>query len=76
MDSKALLLAIFLIFSAGMAAADELTGSCSSVSTQCELSVNNLELCNTSGATRTYTATAQGEVAKWLSIIPKTVTLD
>ena len=76
MDFKVFLIAALLVFSSGIAAADELTGSCSSVSTQCELSINNLELCNTSGITKTYNASVSGEVADWLSIIPKKVTLD
>ena len=76
MNPKIMLISALLIFSAMSVGADEFLGSCSSVSTQCELAISNLQLCNDSPETRTYNTSIQGEVASWLSIIPKTVTIE
>ncbi len=54
----------------------ELNGSCGNDSIQCELSLNNLELCNDSGVTETYNNYFKGgEVAGWFNVVPGRVTL-
>lgn len=76
MDKRLIILGLILLVFGGIAArAASLEGECSSTSVQCELSVNNLRLCNDSGTTHTYKTYADGAMAKWVNIIPSTVTL-
>ncbi|MFH1225313.1 MAG: VWA domain-containing protein [Candidatus Diapherotrites archaeon] len=75
MDKRLVILGFILLVFGGIARAASLEGECSSTSVQCELSVNNLKLCNDSGVTHTYKTYAEGPIAQWVNIIPSTVTL-
>ncbi len=72
---KYIVLGIILIMLVSFGKAVQLQGSCSSVSYQCDLSVNDLQVCNNSPYTDTFTASATGDVANWVNIIPETFTL-
>ncbi|MBU0662164.1 VWA domain-containing protein [Candidatus Micrarchaeota archaeon] len=75
MDRRIILLGIMLILFGSVVKAASLSGSCSSTNVQCELSLNDLKLCNDSGKTHTYHTSAQGEFGKWITVIPGDVTL-
>ncbi len=52
-----------------------LTGTCDNVSTQCDLSLRELELCNNSASTETYSSYFSGNTSSWFNVLPGRVTL-
>ncbi|MBS3058873.1 MAG: VWA domain-containing protein [Candidatus Diapherotrites archaeon] len=76
MDKRFLLLGVIVLLFGAAVRAVELSGSCSSASTQCELSINELEVCNDSLEAHTYTARTSGEVASWVNVLPERFSLE
>jgi len=70
-----ILLGIFLILFVALANAQAISGTCSSVTNQCDLSINNMELCNDSPVQHTYNIAFDGEANNWFNVIPDKVTL-
>ena len=75
MNTKAILLGILILCMGVYAYSADISGSCSGTSTQCEISLNNLELCNDSLNTETYNSYFNGEYASWFNVVPGKVTL-
>ena len=76
MDKRFLLLGVIVLLFGAAVRAVELSGSCSSAITQCELSINELEVCNDSLEAHTYTARTSGEVASWVNVLPERFSLE
>ena len=75
MNTKAILLGILILCMGVYAYSADISGSCSGTSTQCEISLNNLELCNDSLNPETYNSYFNGEYASWFNVVPSKVTL-
>lgn len=75
MDARIVILGLAMVVIGVFANAAYLEGSCSSTNIQCQLSLNDLKLCNDSGKRETYTVSARGEAAGWISVIPDSVQL-
>jgi len=75
-DYKLIIFGLFAVIMGAYAHSAELSGTCDVSSTQCDITVNDFEVCNTSNATETYTAFFQGGASQWFSIIPNRVTLE
>jgi len=75
MNQKAILVGLLLIIFGVYAQSADISGSCGNSSLQCELSLNNMVLCNNSLRTETYNAYFNGQYADWFNVIPNQVTL-
>ncbi|MFH1587881.1 MAG: VWA domain-containing protein [Candidatus Diapherotrites archaeon] len=68
-----MLLVLALIFPAAYAL--EINGNCDNSITQCELGINDLEVCNNSTQRDFFNVTLSGEAAKWVTVLPSTLEL-
>ncbi|MAG18414.1 MAG: hypothetical protein CL944_02990 [Candidatus Diapherotrites archaeon] len=75
MDYKILLAGLLLLIFGVYAHSADVSGTCGDDSLQCEISLNNMELCNNSTVTETYDAYFNGEYSQWFNVIPNQVTL-
>lgn len=76
MDWKILFAGALLLVFGIYAHSAELSGTCSNTAVQCELSINELKLCNDSDETEDYTTYLNGESAQWFNVIPNRLTLE
>lgn len=71
-----ILAGFFLILIAILVNGQAISGTCSTVSNQCDTTINNMELCNDSPVQHTYSLDFEGEVADWFTILgPEQITL-
>ncbi|MBI5553171.1 MAG: VWA domain-containing protein, partial [Candidatus Diapherotrites archaeon] len=75
MHKKILLLLLATLFMGTLAGATTISGSCSSVATQCDLALNNLTACNDGLRTDTFRTSAFGQIADWVKVLPESFTL-
>ena len=76
MDWKILVMGFVLLAAGAYAHGADISGTCSSDSIQCDLSLSNMELCNDSSQTHTYNSFFQSnDVSSWFNVIPDSVTL-
>jgi len=75
MDYKILLAGLLLITFGVYAQSADVSGTCGNDSLQCDISLNNMELCNDSTVTETYDAYFNGEYSQWFNVIPSQVIL-
>lgn len=76
MDSKLYIaIGLSLVMLAVFSKAAAISGSCSFNAYQCDLTVKELEVCNTSSHTEHYSVSESGEAADWLNVVPDSFSL-
>ncbi|MCH7902237.1 VWA domain-containing protein, partial [archaeon] len=75
MNFKLALFGLFIILIGAYTHSVEVNGFCDVSSTQCEITVNNIEVCNDTTQTETYNAYFNEGISSWFNAIPDKVTL-
>ncbi|MCR4336085.1 MAG: VWA domain-containing protein [archaeon] len=75
MGYKLLLAGLLLLIFGVYAHSADVSGTCGNDSLQCEITLNNMELCNDSTVTETYDAYFNGEYSQWFNVIPSQIKL-
>ena len=76
MNLKIVLIGLVLLTVAYNARAITIDGSCDTQSVQCDLQINDIEVCNNEGFTQTIVPSVSGEQGEWIRVLPESFTLE